>query len=320
MKDKVIYLTGANSFYFLNVCALLGSFEESCKDEKIYVCDFGFTEEQRRFFMRKEVLLPRPSGLAKNLHPFCYKGSIYKYSEHLDFNIVVWIDSDSIVVRPLGVFVNQIIAEPGELGEFAAVCPGSLDTIADFIKKFDAKPFKRLMQGSGLSTNEPYLNTGVFILRSKQILLEWARMVFEIEHHVLFEQNLFNYLVYRNLASISLLDRDIWNVHDLSLNELKIRLDPINRKELVYLGGKEVLIIHATSYMGRATEPKLLDLKLGEKLLSGAFRSTKNREIHKLHFGKLVRFLLRNQGLLDECRLLHQKPADQAANLFPPFW
>lgn len=320
MKDKVIYITGANSFYFFNVCALLGSFEESCGGERIYICDFGLTEEHRRFFIRRGVLLPRPSDLGKNLHPFCSKGSIDKYLEHLDFNIVVWIDSDSIVVKPLGMAVNQIIAELGESDEFAAVCPESLDTIADFIKKFDVKPFKRLMQEAGLSTNKPYLSSGVFILRSKQILLEWARMVLEIEHHLLFEQNLFNYLVYKNLASISFLDGEIWNVHDLYLDELKIRVDPINRKELVYLGGKEVLIIHASSYRGQATDPKLLDLKLDEKLLCGAFRSTKNREIYKLHFGKLVRFLLRNQGLLNECLLLHQQPEGQIADLFPPFW
>lgn len=305
MAVKTVYITGANCSYFPVICSFLQSFGEWCNDERLYVCDFGLSAEQQDFFSRKGILLPRPSGLAAGLHPFYYKASLLLYLEPLQFDIVVWVDCDCLVVGPVGVRVDRWAAQFGKDETFLGVCPDCSDSVKDFIervktRRVDASPFRQLMVDAGLALDGLYLNSAFFILRCRDFLSEWFALSFEIDCHVLFEQNVFNYLAYKGLTGVYMLNRDTWNVHDLSLNRLAV-VEDNNRRDRVYLDGKRVLIVHATSLDGRASFGQGMTMEVGGVRMQGVFRLVRHPEIQRLQIGSFGKYVQTNRDLLLEC-------------------
>lgn len=303
MTGKTVYITGATASYFMMTLPLLESFARFAPcHERIYVCDFGLTDGQRRFLEGEGQLLSRPGSLAPRLHPYVYKASMGKFAEPLGFDNLVWIDCDCLVVGPLTQAVDRICQEEhGDGEDFMAICQDLGGTIAQMLVSLPLQPFQEWLDGSDISRDNPYLNCAVFVLRSKYILGEWTRRVLDIPVHPLFEQNVLNYLAYKHFGQIHLLDREIWNVHDLDLHRLRVDQPTYGGDFSVKLAEKAVWVVHATSFMGRAVDIKRLSFPLaGGHSIEGFFRMVHNTEVKELFLQMLSWYLVRKKALLIE--------------------
>jgi hypothetical protein len=304
-KSKTVYVTGIDEKYFLMVLPLLHSFETFCSNEKLYVCDFDLNEKQRQFFKHKEMLLPRPSNLPEGLHPYRNKSAIKYYLEDVEYDNVVWIDSDCLVVGPLSQGVDNIV-DGIDLDQplIASSADGDRYEIAEFFKRFPAEPFEYLVKKFETPPDNLYLNCGVFILRSQETLKDWFTLSSDIPIHPMFEQNMFNILAYRNFPSIHELDLEVWNVHDLALNDLEVIRPKKHGPFSVKLGEKEVLVVHATSYESRAAGARTLTIPITENsAISGPFRFVHNEAINSLFIEMAAAFIIYNKELLINCEI-----------------
>src|SRR3972149_1969884 len=127
------YVTGANRVYFPILCAFLESFSEFCKGERIHVCDFGLSVEQRAFLDRMGLLLPRPSGIPGGLQSFYYKASIGRYLGNHPVDKVVWIDCDCLILYSLTAHLHALSEELEPYGDYVAVTSDQSGSIGDFI-------------------------------------------------------------------------------------------------------------------------------------------------------------------------------------------
>ncbi|MBF0107685.1 MAG: hypothetical protein HQL76_00725 [Magnetococcales bacterium] len=302
MAARCVYLTGATASYFLLTLPLLESFARHAgPEDNLYVCDFGLSEAQKIFLRHKGQLLERPDTLAEGLHPYRYKASMSLFAHELDYDALVWIDSDCLVVGALVQAVHKTMAFWPEGKEYLAICQDLGGTIADMVQSLPLAPFERLLEKTGISRENPYLNCAVFILKSHATLKAWRERVVDLEEHPLFEQNLLNILAYGELKNIELLDREVWNVHDLDLDRLEVREERRERRSVVVLDGKKVLVVHATSYGGRTVSFRPVRFPVGDGyVIDGLFRLVKNIPVRDLFLTSLSWFLVNNkQGLID---------------------
>jgi hypothetical protein len=307
--DSLTYVTGANSPYFLILCAFLESFSQFCEGERIHVCDFGLTAGQCAFLEELGMLRQRPSAIPGGLEPFYYKSSIGRYLESEAVERVVWIDCDCLILAPLSRRLHALSEELEPFGDYVAVSSDQSGSIEEFIlrHKEDGEgtaPFGKLMGELGLSTSPDYLNSAVFLVGSKRFLHDWHRLSFGTPRHLLFEQNIFNCLAYEGFAHLHILDADIWNAHDLSLDRMEIVPGDPSAPFQVLLDKERVFVAHATSYMQRAVSFKNMTLDVEGMKLHGCFKFIRNPPIRKLQLDYLFRFIQRNQDLLRECGVL----------------
>ncbi|MBF0422206.1 MAG: hypothetical protein HQL73_04370 [Magnetococcales bacterium] len=299
MMTRRVYLTGATASYFLLTLPLLESFAQHARPgETLYVCDYGLSEAQRNFLRRKGQLLERPSSLAPNLHPYRYKASmgLFAQAHGLDADAVVWIDSDCLVTGPLTQAIDQVLASYDDSRDFLAICQDMGGSIADILRTLPVAPFADMLADTNIPLENPYLNCAVFVLRCRDLLKEWQERVKDIQEHPLFEQNLLNILAYDRLKEIRLLDREVWNVHDLDLDRLQVRKDSQTDQATVYLGSKEVLVVHATSYEGRTVlfRPIRLPVTQGYAI-DGLIRLVNNPPVRDLFLSATTWYLVKNK-------------------------
>jgi hypothetical protein len=301
-SNKTVYITGADESYFLLALTLLGSFEKFCPDEKLYICDFDLNEAQCSFLDHKGILLPRPKQLAVGLHPYRNKSAIKQYLEGVDYDTVVWIDCDCLVVGGFSQAVERIIdSVPSDQPLIASSSDAEGYDIAEFIRRFAPEPFEKLLKENSTPLDSLYLNCGVFIMRSEAALDEWFKLSVDIPIHPLFEQNVFNMLAYRDFPQVNHLDVDVWNVHDLALNDLEVIRPQPTGPFSVQLKGKEVLVIHATSFQGRAVDFRPLQIPVdATHSIPGLFRFVNNKAVHVLFLEMISLFIVQNRELLIE--------------------
>ncbi|MEO5327886.1 MAG: hypothetical protein H7829_06535 [Magnetococcus sp. THC-1_WYH] len=302
MSGRCVYLTGATASYFLLVLPLLESFATYAPHgEKLYVCDFGLSEPQKKFLEAKGQLLPRPASLGPGLHPYRYKASMSLFAGELDYDALVWIDSDCLVVGSLVQAVEAIMDAKADCGDFLSICQDLGGSIADMVRNLPLAPFEQLLEKAGISRDQPYLNCAVFILRSHATLKAWREQVITLEEHPLFEQNLLNVLAYGTLKAVDLLDREVWNVHDLDLDRLEVHRDQDGGDPIVRMGEKTVLVVHATSYNGRTVSFRPVRFPVGDGyVIEGLFRMVNNEPVRDLFFTSLSWYLVKHkQELID---------------------
>lgn len=306
---NLTYVTGANSPYFVILCAFLESFSEFCEGERIHVCDFGLSAGQCAFLEKLGMLRQRPPGIPGGLQPFYYKSSIGRYLYNKTVDKVVWIDCDCLILGSLGQRLHALSEELEPCGDYVAVSSDQSGSIGDFIlrHKNDGEgtaPFGKLMDELGLSWKLDYLNSAVFLLRSKRFLHDWHHLSFGTPRHVLFEQNIFNCLAYDGSMHLHILDADIWNAHHVKLNRMEISPGDSGNPFQVFLDKKRVLVAHATSFMQRAVSFKNITIDVQGMRLNGWFKFIRNPLVRKLQLEYLFRFIQRNQNLLREFGLL----------------
>ncbi|MBF0449033.1 MAG: hypothetical protein HQL67_12620 [Magnetococcales bacterium] len=291
--EKKLYVTGANAAFFPMLCQLLASFERFAPGVKLWVCDFGLTEGQSRFLVAKGQLLSRPERFAAGWHPYLYKGGLYYYVESLPFDVLTWIDSDCVLTGLFVDAVEQLLAQQPDDGPFLAVTQ-DLDnnTLDSFIKKNPetTRPFDRLLTRFQLSRHQPYLNCGLFTLRCRETLREWAELTLALPAHFLFEQNTFNSVIYKNIHRIVLWDWATYNVCGAELNRLRI-LGGGRYPGSVRLDEKRILVVHVAATNQQAAlafEPIILPVERG--FLCGIYRFPLNPLLNDYLLGLLVEY------------------------------
>jgi hypothetical protein len=103
-ESDLAFYTVANAPYFLGTVALLNSLRRVGETAPFYVVDCGLTAEQRRrLATRATIVEPR-----SDFHPQLQKAT--GLLEH-PASVMVFIDSDIIVTRPLGPLVDEANAQ-----------------------------------------------------------------------------------------------------------------------------------------------------------------------------------------------------------------
>ncbi|MBF0187861.1 MAG: hypothetical protein HQL50_08035 [Magnetococcales bacterium] len=308
--SETLYVTGANSRYFVMMCPLLMSFRLQSPETPLYVCDFGLTQAECRFLASLGILLPKPPDLPDDLHPYRYKAALHRFAEAKPYDTLVWIDADALITGPFVEKMEELIAEMEAQKTFIAVGQDSVGTIGDYTGKFQEKvrPFTEMLDQTTISPDSPYLNCAVFAVRSPGFLEQWDTMSRHIPTHLTFEQNVFNILAYTLFDRVSLLDKETWNVHDLDLDEAKLATNLADRPFHVTLRGKEVLVVHATSFKGRAITARIVEAPAGDRMLDGILKTAKNPDLAQLYEVMLVSWInqhrqqLERSGVLEESR------------------
>ena len=174
------------------------------------------------------------------------------------------MDSDCFPVGPFAQEVKKITAQWERGKDAAALCRGKMGSTWQL-----ASPPGNIAHFS-MRPDYPYYNSGVWILHSRKVLDDWAVEIANTPKKGMFEQDTFNYLLFKNNISIQTLDNDIWNVTHDSLNKLKVDSDT----EAVFLKGQPVLIIHITG------DYTLLKFTAGP--LRGGVRTLKDHSIRNI--------------------------------------
>ncbi len=271
---KIVYVTGCDSKYFLMTGILLEAFKINCPSEKLWVCDFGLTQNQQKLLSKSGVLLKKPAFLSDNQHPWVYKSSLYQYINHLSADIVVWMDSDCFPVGPFAQEVENIVSRWERDEERVALCQGKVGKIWKL-----ASPNGNILHFK-MQPDYPYYNSGVWILRSDRVLKEWASEINNTPKNGMFEQDAFNYLLFKNSISINTLNNEIWNVTHDSLNLLEINYS----NGTVLLNRQNILIIHITG------EFKTVNVSVGP--LKGIIRTLNNAQFRDMQVQLLKKWVV----------------------------
>lgn len=294
-------MTGADARYFSMACGLSQAFKLSCPGELLYVCDFGLTSGQRRFLEGQGCLLRAPADLKKGTHPFIYKASLGRFIEPLDYDAVVWIDCDCVVMTPIHQAIATLLESVGD-ADVLAVCENTGDaSIGEFLNRFDAEPFAALLAERGLSQDLPYLNSGVFCLRSRELLERWGEMIGGIEPHAVFEQNVFNVLAHSLPLKLIVLDHQIWNAHHTDLSRVELGESEPRR---LFLEDKPVAVVHATSSSPGFIEEREFSLQVESHSFSGFYKLFVNPVIRDYQEAAIEGFVAGHREQLAECGLL----------------
>ncbi len=295
---KHIYVTGSNAAYFPMLCLLLASFERFAPGVPLYVCDFGLTEGQANFLKAKGLHLSRPQQMGEGLHPYLYKGTLNDFVRPLDFDVLIWIDSDCVLTGLFVTEVERLIAQHGPDEEFAYVT-ADLDnnTLGEFVTKNPDKtqPFDAALTAAELPRDNPYLSVCIFILRSKKTLVDWAQLTAMLPPHFLFEQNAFNVVAYKNIKNIQFLDWNTFSVCGAELNNLTT-IGGGRYPGSIRLGDTKTLVIHIAATDAQAAisfEP--LILPVGDGFLCGLFRFPINADLNQFVIELLAEYTMKNE-------------------------
>ncbi|MBF0420031.1 MAG: hypothetical protein HQL78_07685 [Magnetococcales bacterium] len=309
-QRDTLHVTGANAAYFPMLCVLQGAYQLYMPGTRLMVCDFGLTLGQARFLAAKNILLPKPDGLLLDRHVYYYKGSMYRYMEHLDFASMLWIDCDCLPVGSLDQELKTIVRQnhAGENHLLAAVDVNA-PTLGDFVRnhRYQVAPMTRLITDRNLSLDLPYLSAGLFLLNNHAVLDQYARIMQDIPEHLLFDQNAFNVAVHSGKMALIELDRDVWNSSGALLEALTWE-DTANALPVLYRDGKRVWNIHVSDGKEQQhVQLTKMDVAMPGGRFRGLLREPRREDLRRLILDILANYLLEtveNNRLLRECGAL----------------
>ena len=308
LDDRTLFVTGATASYFPLVCTLQASFERFCPGRRLMVADFGLSPGQCQYFEQRDELLAMPSRMSRDSHPYLLKGSLYHYVEPLDPSGVVWIDGDCVLCGPFeSAFESTIAAGSAAPPALAAAVDQPGWCIEDYLNEFGPRmaPFSSLVATNTRTLEQPYLNCGLYFVRSLAFLRDWAELSETVQPHLMFEQNLFNLLAYREGMSTLRLDETVWNVHDKALDELAVEGAGGSGTFSVTYRGRPIIVLHLTA----ANERRLVDfapfaLAVGTRHLVGMYRCARDPSLKALSLALLRHYVSENESALAACDIL----------------
>lgn len=270
---NIAYITGCDSKFFLMTGILLQAFKKQCPGRTLRVCDFGLSKQQSDILSHLGILLPKPSFLQDNMHPWIYKSSLIHYLTPLSVDIVVWLDSDCFPVGPFTRETEKIVSNWPYKRDSIAICQGKVG------KNWQLASPKSNITHFEMRPSYPYYNSGVWILRSNRVLNEWASEIKKVPKNGMFEQDTFNYLLSKYKIEVQKLENDYWNVTHENLNNLTI-----GSGGKILLNNKEILIVHLTGVY------KNLPVSIGS--FKGTIRAILSPEIRKVQLQLLKEWVI----------------------------
>lgn len=244
VPPSICVVTGADFRQFEQLFLLMGSLRRYCPGLALHVCDFGLTDPQRHFLRRKGMLLEMPAGMEGRPHPWHYKAALGRYVAGLSWDAVVWLDADLIVLTDIGPRLAELYAGMRECGHILAVA-GTGATIGEQLTIERAPHFADLVARFELDRRALYVNSGFFLCRSAEFLLQWSALCDTMPMEVLFEQNAFNLVALAKPGGVRIVDLLQWN---LCGNHLGMARIEASRQAAVVMGPQgPAHILHATS-------------------------------------------------------------------------
>ena len=296
------FVTGADSGMFAQSLILLQSFEDCGANRGIQVCDFGLAAGQREFLRARGQLLVADSPPLGRRHPWYYKASLGDFMSPGSDGIV-WLDADMIVTADPRRAVTTLAAEMRAGGQVIATCPdgGNLD-LGGFCTTWsqngtDTAPAMRLFKQYRIAPTHSYLNSGFFVALSRPWLETWKTMAFEVEQHVLFEQNAFNAAAWRMPETVRLLDRRQWNLHGTDLARVAVGDDGRS----VSCDDVSVTVLHATAADERYARNVQIDVALGADVIPVAMKIFGHPVLQSWQRACFSRFVAANADELRGC-------------------
>jgi hypothetical protein len=291
--EKTILVTGGDEKYFFMGCMLVHSLRKFSSGLPVYFLDFGLNRMQRAFLGNTCMLVDRPPGLGRALHQFALKAAMGKFMDSVPWTNFIWIDSDTIVVRPFQERLAAVLRQMIQNKIDVAACVDSSSTLENFVAKAVARrqhilPFINALQAAGISPKEPYLNSGFVICRSRDLFEEWDRITERLTPHLLFEQNAFNIAV-RKHGRFTILSAAEWNLHGHEL--------------LGKLASVSSMILHPTS----DNPNDLLTpgwVEFGERRIYGQIKLFRNPELRVAQESVILDFLKASHVELERLGIL----------------
>jgi hypothetical protein len=210
-KD-LLFLTGADESYFWQILLLDESIRRNSPGVALLVCDFGFTDAQKRFLRARNMLLDRPDPSGQNAsHPWYFKAMLGRYAAPWRDTPLVWLDVDLIAMADLQVLSRALCADMRQAGSRIAVTGRQNYSIGEWLATNDTAP-GFAAQAAALDPAFPYVSSGLFLCRDPGLLSDWDAFCQDLPYEFLFEQNAFNLAVWQKPDLVQLLDPALWNV------------------------------------------------------------------------------------------------------------
>jgi hypothetical protein len=265
------------------------------------------TEEQKKFFRRAGVLLERPEHLSGDLHPYCLKASIGDFLGVIEFENLIWIDSDIFLTGDICGPIGQALeALPADKPGVAISRSCGDDSLAEFVERWPVEIFDTLLKHYGVDQRLPYYSVGVVGIRGREFLQVWRDATHGIEEHMCFEQNICNLLLHQGVAHIHELDHRIFNAHNTDLGDLALRRDG-NGDLGIFIGDEKSLAIHVSAVKGKFFKVRNVKLKVKGRIWTGVLRLLDEPLLGRYQRALIERFLIENHTGLVETGILKKK-------------
>jgi hypothetical protein len=259
MATKLLFVTGSNAGFFNTLLICPRSFAERLPAQRLLVCDYGLTAPQAEFPRELGMLIERPPGIEPRTNVFICKAAPRRYLRHgghriEGYDAVVWLDGDLTLID-VGIADFEAVAHTmRRTGAMVAICPEATGkSIGQMIEYFDdtsiIEPFVRLTADHAIDPSRPYFSTGLFFCRSATVLEQWDQLTLSVPPHPVFEQNMFNIVLQRDLVPVVALDCDEWQAQGYSLDRVQLVTDADGLTKAT-IGTKSIKTLHSTSPLG----------------------------------------------------------------------
>ena len=259
---RIKFFSGCDNKYFLMACTLAESFERYCPEFSLKICDFGMSASQAECFRSRGLLLELPNELTGASQPaWLFKASLFRFLENDQCDAIGWIDSDAFLASRIYEDCQDLILPALNQGrDTMAICKGRVGN------SWEISP--EAAEFHSMDLTYPYYNSGFWITNAFATLGDWAAQIADVPRVGMWEQDLLNYLLYKNDVEILELDNEVWNVTFDAL-------DGMSRDSTGQLNfqGKEPKVIHINSAFEKQTA------SVGE--LQGFIRSLNNQQLRQ---------------------------------------
>lgn len=298
MAERIAYLTGTDANRMLNTGILVDSFRQHMPGERLFVCDFGLSANERQFWQAAGNVLAMPDQLSGYGHAWYRKAAISAYLEPHQFDAIVWLDADMILLRSISQDVAELVQRMKVDGlSVAATTDASGYSIGQFIAAAEAAgsnvtPFAPMLETYGADVNADYLNSGFFIIPDMNFARRWQAETLAQGQWLLFEQNAFNAVSRAPEHRVLQLDPAVWNVHGDLLANVDIGVEP------------SAAILHTTSAEQRHHIENEIRYPIGDLVLPGWFKLFVRDDLRAIQQTHLFSFLQAHLEKLAKFELL----------------
>lgn len=231
MNDGTCLVTGADAAHFANSKLLVASWRQHNPELPLLYCDFGLQTSQREALLGIGGLRLL---LADELHGksgWECKSNLHKYLEQTTGpdTIVVWVDADAILLRPLQ-DIAHLIDGYDMIIDVHVQSVGEIMTTANMVVL-------------GANPTDAYFSSGFWMVRHPSFLKTWARLTENVKFQGnLWENDAFVAAIYHERLKIRPVNGNIWHCRGMtSLDTCQVRGGHL------FFGEYPVQVLHANA-------------------------------------------------------------------------
>ena len=295
---RLTFYTGTDAKMLPQSFMLLQSLKEIGAADDLVFCDLGLSPGQRRALARCTRLAVLPPLPQSRRHPWMYKASLGEFAGN-DAETIVWLDADMVALRDPRPELGAIVDDMGRRQQTIAACNDypslTLDRFVLHCHGAGAQvdEFTRALEQWRVDRAHEYLNSGLFVARSRRWLKDWRRATYDADQKEhLFEQNAFNVLAWRAPATVRLLDLRQWNVHGPILERVSV-----DNAGTIRCYDEEARIIHCTGIGDKFTTRERVTWASQGNVYSGELRLFRHPALREIQRGLFSRFVRENPEL-----------------------